>query len=568
MAGIVKRNLTFSFVFLVMIGSLLLAPSGATAETGLTTKISDALSSVYNSATRATFTITRIDPLPAQNSVNIQFTDACRLEDLRDNLKLIPPAPLEWHNSFFARDKNLLTLRGHFTPGQRYAIVLSPKFTSATGKNYARGQASFTMPDRNPDIAFLQQGSVIEAEQQADAARPDHECGRGSGQGHADTPGPRAAGDDAASAGPVPGSSCPARKTLGKDGDFEDIVGDVTEEEQLFFTLQNEKNLYNQFSIPLTFRKDKERGVVEVIQVMNKRSASNAESKSRLFRITDIGITYKRSETELLIWATSLYSGKPLANVALYGFTSQNEVVLLGRTDARGLHITQNNILKKTASLAGNEGGSAAKPIDLGQIRIVAAATPGDQTFVEIVQQGNVQPEGVEQAAAARAVAGTTPAAAPEGKAPAKKKKKAKRMGSPNPANPAQPVGFLRGHVFTERGIYRPGETVYFKGTVREYRDGKVVPPDQRTVKFRIVNSKSEEIYSKDLTLSEFGTASDQAGLKGILPARDLYRCPCSTGRTDNETASRSFEVQEFRQPQALRGDQLQTGVQKRRCLS
>src|SRR5512145_531542 len=60
------------------------------AENMFTTRLKDAVSSVYNIPTSAAFSIVKIVPVTSNNHVEIYFSDACRLEDLRRSLKLIP----------------------------------------------------------------------------------------------------------------------------------------------------------------------------------------------------------------------------------------------------------------------------------------------------------------------------------------------------------------------------------------------------------------------------------------------------------------------------------------------
>jgi uncharacterized protein YfaS (alpha-2-macroglobulin family) len=76
----------------------------------------------------------------------------------------------------------------------------------------------------------------------------------------------------------------------------------------------------------------------------------------------------------------------------------------------------------------------------------------------------------------------------------------------------------LRGQVFTERGIYRPGDSVHFKGTVRAYRRGAVAPPENLSVAFTVINSKQEEVFRKTVPLSEFGTAADVLKIPSHFP--------------------------------------------------
>ena len=61
-------------------------------------------------------------------------------------------------------------------------------------------------------------------------------------------------------------------------------------------------------------------------------------------------------------------------------------------------------------------------------------------------------------------------------------------------------------YLFTERGVYKPGETVQFKFFARAYEDHKIVAPKDEAVKIMIVNPRQDVLYSKVLNLNEFGT--------------------------------------------------------------
>lgn len=567
MEGPVRGFRARLFVLVCLIIALLSAgPPEAKGQGGIIQKMGEAAASVYNSAAGASFTISKIEPKNSEHIVRIFFTDSCDMETLRRDLKFIPPVPLEWYNSNFSRETNMLTLRGQFKPGQRYVLVLPPQFKSAYGRIYARGVAGFTMPDRDAEIAFYDQGSVIERNSRqmlhVQLMNVNEVLVKGirippallplaarqvQGVFRTDWNVPQAGqtiGDDELGAA-LPQAAARIKTALGSDGDFRDLLGDVFEEDQLFFN-QQEQNLFHQFSIPLTFRREKEKGGLELVRVVSKQAERTVRTSFRLFRITDVGLTYKLSDDALLVWATSLYSGKPLKDVAFFGFTANEEVVPLGTGDSRGLLYVGNNAARKRASLRrGGEGQINSRPLLLNEITMIAAITRDDVTYVNIASEGNVKPVGVEQGKSPRMSAASPRA---EVKAPAKKRKKARKAGEAGQTDTAAAVGFIRGHVFTERGIYRPGETVHFKGTVREYLDGKIAPPGQTTVQFKIVNSKNEEIYRKELALSEFGTASDSVTLKGYYPL-GAYTLSMKFGENESETASRSFEVQEFRQP-------------------
>jgi uncharacterized protein YfaS (alpha-2-macroglobulin family) len=72
--------------------------------------------------------------------------------------------------------------------------------------------------------------------------------------------------------------------------------------------------------------------------------------------------------------------------------------------------------------------------------------------------------------------------------------------------------------VFTERGVYRPGEKIFYKGTVREYAGGKILPPAGNRVTFEVKNPKGEQVFTDASNLSEFGTAAGEIKVEPQWP--------------------------------------------------
>ena len=103
-----------------------------------------------------------------------------------------------------------------------------------------------------------------------------------------------------------------------------------------------------------------------------------------------------------------------------------------------------------------------------------------------------------------------------------------------------------RSHVYTDREIYRPGQTVYFRGVIRAEKDVQYSLPDLRRVTVRIYDANYEELFNEELTLNEFGSfdgeisLSDGASLgyyRIDVEAADLY-------------AEATFQVAAYRPPE------------------
>lgn len=163
-------------------------------------------------------------------------------------------------------------------------------------------------------------------------------------------------------------------------------------------------------------------------------------------QVTDIGITVRYAYNAALVWATRLSTGEPVAN-ALVQLLNSGTVAVEGRTDSQGLAafdfpdgafvsmFSQPSYSTDMQGAAG--GGFGVKVIENG-----GAAAGGDEA--EFIPNGshNLWRFDVEAAV------------------------------DPFNAERERPVVFL----FTDRGLYKPGETVTFRGVDRTLSRGKYQP--------------------------------------------------------------------------------------------
>jgi len=71
---------------------------------------------------------------------------------------------------------------------------------------------------------------------------------------------------------------------------------------------------------------------------------------------------------------------------------------------------------------------------------------------------------------------------------------------------------------FTERPVYRPGDTVHFKQIIRAHREGTYRNLPNAKVRVEIRNPKGETIYAKDHVTDEFGAVSGSLAVKKGAP--------------------------------------------------
>ncbi|MCX7550733.1 alpha-2-macroglobulin family protein [Xanthomarina sp. F2636L] len=106
-----------------------------------------------------------------------------------------------------------------------------------------------------------------------------------------------------------------------------------------------------------------------------------------------------------------------------------------------------------------------------------------------------------------------------------------------------------RGFVFTDRSIYRPGQTVYFKGIAMLSKNNKTEVLTNQQVSVTLYNVNHEEIKKLELVTNEFGSVSGEfilssTGLNGlysiVLNDKDGVA---------NLNTSKSISVEEYKRP-------------------
>jgi uncharacterized protein YfaS (alpha-2-macroglobulin family) len=100
--------------------------------------------------------------------------------------------------------------------------------------------------------------------------------------------------------------------------------------------------------------------------------------------------------------------------------------------------------------------------------------------------------------------------------------------------------------LFTERGVYKPGDVVHLKGIARNLNENQSTLPAGRKVTVKVNDAKDREIFNKAVTLSEFASfAEDVAIPQGSL---GKYRVAVTDGEKEHAlTGNCDFQVQEYR---------------------
>ena len=104
----------------------------------------------------------------------------------------------------------------------------------------------------------------------------------------------------------------------------------------------------------------------------------------------------------------------------------------------------------------------------------------------------------------------------------------------------------LVGFVYTDKPIYRPGHTVHVKSVLRWRARGALAPFDRKQVEIAISDPLNKVVFRESRPIDEFGSAFASFPVPRTAALGD-YSIRISS--EDNE-ASGSFEVQEYRRPE------------------
>ncbi len=464
------------------------------------------------------FTITAIEPDVDKGIVRLRFDRPLPVWVLRQSLRFVPPVRLFWEDMAYHGDQAMLELKGEFIPGNTYALSL-PEVLSDNYRYVKAANERFTVPDFKRNVAFAEPKTVVER----DSRQLVHLVLTNVDEVMVESLSvpplllPLAMDFDGLPGGTWPRSADLLEKAAGAAAGLGEIkawrpfLGTPRRVRQLFFT-QGEKNRLRPFSMPLTFRPEKEKGSVELLRIYDNRPDPFTATNVVLGRVTDLGLTYKLSDADLLVWATSLSKGLPVKGAALLALTRDGHAFPLGKTDGDGLFIYRKSELEGIRVKPELSAKPVKRPVDPAEILTVAAVTGDDVSFINLGPAGRLKPVGINQVEDVDR--------------------------KPGPA--------VKGYLFTERGVYRPGETVFVKGFVREYSLGAIAPPAAGKYRLEVVSPKQERVFSGEETLGAFGTASWSFPVKAFHPL-GTYTATLFQGT--EAKASRTFMVQEFKPP-------------------
>ncbi len=237
----------------------------------------------------------------------------------------------------------------------------------------------------------------------------------------------------------------------------------------------------------------------EAIYPEAKGTSYGPGPERQMLVVSKNNITFKSSSSEALAWMTDLQSGQPVAEVPMTFITGEEA----GQADTGGDGVAMVDY---------------SRGHDAYQARFVFAGDPDqpDENFAVTV---NNWIDGIERY----------------------------QFDNVSTEDYQQPYN---AHFYTDRNIYRPGQTVYFKGILRADDDANYsLPTAVRTVNVTIFDSQGKEIFNDELPLSEMGTINgsfdlDENAALGFYSIQVIYD-------QDNYFYD-DFQVAAYRKPEFL----------------
>ncbi|UCC75746.1 MAG: hypothetical protein JSW37_09525, partial [Anaerolineales bacterium] len=219
------------------------------------------------------------------------------------------------------------------------------------------------------------------------------------------------------------------------------------------------------------------------------------EMQRHMLVVSHSNVTLKVTQSEALVWVTDLASGQPVPGLDIIVFGSAGQAVAEGRTDNDGLLF---------AELTSPEDHDPWAPV------LVIAGADHSPAAASTNWADGISPW---------------------------------QFGLPSEPY-VQPY---RGYFYTDRAIYRPGQTVYFKGVLRADDDARYsLISDVESVEVVVSDDQGNELYVAELPLTDMGTVhgefqlSDDASLGYYNLAAQLGERTFGTG----------FRVAEYRKPE------------------
>lgn len=241
------------------------------------------------------------------------------------------------------------------------------------------------------------------------------------------------------------------------------------------------------------------------------RTQAGGDQQKALVAVSDVSLTAKYSADNLLLYATSLKDARPVAQAQIQLYDSQAKQLWTGTTDSEGFCQAPGWAqlgLKKTDNWS---------PPDLWAF----VKSGASESYVHSQGYNSVGPWAFNL-----------------------------------DYDSNQQARRFQAFAFSERGVYRPGETVQFKGSVRELSEGSWKLPQLSKVYYKVFDSRDREVTKGELPINRFGGFDQSLVVKaGSVTGfyRAEYHLPADLEKSlkwSDPLATVAFQVEAFKPAQ------------------
>ncbi|HEX8694584.1 MAG TPA: MG2 domain-containing protein [Longimicrobium sp.] len=396
----------------------------------------------------------------------VVFSTPVRGADVLRHVRLDPARPFTVRDTAEASDR--WVLEGRLVPRRGYAVTVDPALTDVFGQRLATSaRVAFTTPGVPPSVVYPHGKMVVEREGFRTLA-VQHV--------NVDTLEVEVA--------PVP-DSLEARflsRGWGSWSETWKLLAPTAERRRIAVRSEQDRSSVSGVRLPLADARRSPHGTLLAVRVTGRGvdTLEVARHPLAVVQVTDLAVHARVGVDQGVVWVTGVRDGRPCGGVEVRLHDAKGVVRAAARTDRRGIAT-----LTGFRPPAAREGDGDGCDDGCSFEGYVSARRGADRAVVGIndydpdlspYQFGIYDAWGEERAPAA-------------------------------------------GAVFTERGIYRPGEPVYVKAIVRRGPLGALEPPARGdSLRWRFTGREGEVVRDTTVALSRFGTADQSFRVPAETP--------------------------------------------------
>ena len=424
------------------------------------------------------------------------------LETVKSKITITPAVEIDWERSrtwapsgkYDSTTGPYIAIAGKFKPGTSYKVTIAPGIKDVFGQSDAKGhEGTSATADLAAALVAGSYLSLIEASPDAPPKVPIEV----SNLQKLDVQLWNLSITEAIQKLPSPRYTGDSKPPVDRAPDF-------SEQESLKYP----KNAARVHPIALSkVFKDKKTGFALVRLDSPQLEFHPPNGFRQLVQVTDLAAHLKLGPKKSLVWVTRLSTGAPVEGADVTLYTPTGEQKWAGKTGKDGIVDVPGAVELKL--------GGTTYAWEYPEV-IVAAQKDGDASLTASSWASGVEPYefGLAQGW--------------EGEKP-------------------EPAGF----VFTDRGVYRPGDDVFIKGVVRYRSVGQLrAPKEGSLITVTVKDSRDEKVKSMNVKLTKYGTFSFEAKVSKEAPTG--YYSVEANGSTDSGpiALNGNFRVEEYRAPQ------------------